>query len=144
MESVFLFPLAQLQPSQLYISKAKLADVLAWWQPPTLETLEPVPIKRLNGTDGRIRVIYTDGHTRAFAAHRLGFTEIPVVWDEDELDWEAYQICVDWCLDVGIHTIADLEGRVISPEQYEAFWHDRCQVMQDELARQRADQTGIS
>lgn len=142
MESVFLFPLAQLQPSQLYISEAKLADVLAWWQPPTLETLEPVPIKRLNA-----RVIYTDGHTRAFAAHRLGFTEIPVVWDEDELDWEAYQICVDWCLDVGIHTITDLEGRVILPEQYETLWHDRCQVMQDELARQRAaraDQMGIS
>ena len=136
MESVFLFPLTHLQPSQLYICEAKLADVLAWWQPPSLETLEPIPIKRLNG-----RVIYTDGHTRAFAAHRLGFTEIPVVWDEDELDWEAYQVCVDWCLDVGIRTIADLEGRVIPPKQYEVLWLDRCQTMQDALARQRTGHT---
>jgi len=136
---VFLYPLAQLQPSQLYISTAKLANVLAQWQPPTLETLEPLPVKHLNG-----RVIYTDGHTRAFAAHRLGFTEVPVVWDEDELDWEAYQICVDWCLDAGIRTIADLAGRVIPPEQYETLCHDRCQVMQDALARQRADHKGIS
>jgi len=128
-----LFPLSQLQPSQLYISTAKLAHVLAWWQPPTLETLEPIPIKRLNG-----RVIYTDGHTRAFAAYRLGFTEVPVVWDEDDLDWEAYKICVDWCLDAGIRTIACLEGRVVPPEQYETLWHDRCQVMQDELALQRS------
>jgi len=135
---MFLCPLAQLQPSQLYISEAKLAHVLAWWQPPTLETLEPIPIKRLHGADGRIRVIYTDGHTRAFAAYRLGFTEVPVVWDEDELDWEAYQICVDWCLDADIRTIADLKGRVIPPEQYEVLWHDRCRTMQDALARQRA------
>jgi len=127
-----LFPLSQLQPSQLYISTAKLAHVLSWWQPPTLATLEPVPIKRLNE-----RVIYTDGHTRAFAAYRLGFTEVPVVWDEDELDWEAYQICVDWCLDAGIRTIGDLEGRVVPPEQYETLWHDRCEAMQTDLALRR-------
>lgn len=129
---MLLYSLARLQPSQLYISEAKLANVLARWQPPTLATLEPIPIKRLNG-----RLIYTDGHTRAFAARRPGFTEVPVVWDEDALDWEAYQICVDWCLDAGIHTIADLEDRVIPPEQYEVLWHDCCQVMQDELALRR-------
>ncbi len=132
MAAVLLFPLADIQPSQLYISAAKLTYVLSRWQPPTLETLEPIPIKQLNA-----RVIYTDGHTRAFAAYRQGFTEIPVVWDEDDLDWEAYQICVDWCLDEGIRTIADLEGRVIAPEPYEALWHDRCQVMQDALALRR-------
>ena len=135
---MLLYPLAHLQPSQLYISAAKLAHVLAWWQPPILEKLEPVPIKRLNGRE-RLdkRVIYTDGHTRAFAAYRLGFTEVPVVWDEDELDWEAYQICVDWCLDAGIRTIGDLEGRVIPPEQYETLWHDRCEAMQTDLALRR-------
>ncbi|MGC9395863.1 MAG: hypothetical protein ACP5J4_13540 [Anaerolineae bacterium] len=137
--TVFLYPLAQLQPSQLYISTKKLTRVLSWWQPPTLETLEPVPIKRLNG-----RVIFTDGHTRSFAAYRSGFTEVPTVWDEDELDWEAYQICVEWCLDAGIRAIADLEGRVIAPEQYEVLWRGRCQVMQDALAQQRADHNGIA
>ena len=130
---VFLFPLANLQPSQLYISEAKLARILARWQPPTLNTLEPVPIRQLNG-----RVIYTDGHTRAIAAYRSGFDEVPVNWDEDELDWEAYQICVDWCLDKGIRTIADLGGRIITPEQYEVLWHDRCRVMQTELALGRS------
>jgi len=135
----FLYPLAQLQPSQLYISEAKLADVLAWWQPARLETLEPLPIKRLEDAPHGRNVIYTDGHTRAFAAYRLGFTEVPVVWDEDELDWEAYRICVTWCLDVGIHTVADLEGRVIAPEQYDVLWLDRCRVMQTELEIRRAE-----
>ena len=139
MVSVFLFPLAQLQPSQLYISTVKLAYVQAHW-PPRIEMLEPIPIKSLNG-----RVIYTDGHTRAFAAYRQGFAEIPVVWDEDELDWEAYQICVEWCLAEGIRTIADLEGRVIAPEPYEVLWHDRCRVMQETLEQTRRSQVkGIS
>ncbi|MBN2007704.1 MAG: hypothetical protein JXA21_30450 [Anaerolineae bacterium] len=133
----FLYPLAQLQPSQLYISEAKLADVLSWWQPASLETLEPLPIKRLEDVSPPHNIIYTDGHTRALAAYRLGFAEVPVVWDEDELDWEAYRICVEWCLDVGIRTVADLEGRVVTPEQYDVLWLDRCRVMQAELEIRR-------
>lgn len=134
---MFLFPLAQLQPSQLYISAKKLADVRTWWRPPTLAALEPIPIKRLGDC-----ILYTDGHTRAFAAYQQGFTEVPVVWDEDDLDWEAYQICVDWCLAEGIRAIADLAGRVIAPEQYETLWHDRCRVMQAELAMRRGHVPG--
>ncbi len=135
---MLLFPLAQIQPSQLYMSAVKLAYVLARW-PVRLAMLEPLPIQHLNG-----RIIYTDGHTRAFAAYRLGFTEVPIMWDEDELDWEAYQICVDWCLEEGIHTLADLEGRVIPQEQYAALWYERCRVMQDALDRQRAERAGHS
>ncbi len=126
-------PLAKIQPSQLYINTSKLAQVLEWWRPLMLDTLSPVPIKHLNG-----RVIYTDGHTRAFAAYRHGLTRIAVVWDKDPLDWDAYQICVDWCLDLGIRTIMDLEGRVISPDAYERLWLGRCRQMQDALEDQRA------
>jgi hypothetical protein len=129
---MFLMPLDQLQPSQLYISTQKLAQVMAWWDPPHLATLTPVPIKRLNG-----RVIYTDGHTRAFAAYQRGFTEVPVFWDEDELDWEAYQICVDWCLEAGIFTVMDLKDRIISPEAYEHLWIGRCRVMHEQLEQAR-------
>jgi hypothetical protein len=129
MAEPFLLPLARIQPSQLYISTAKLARVVAAWDPPKLATILPVPVKRLDG-----RMIYTDGHTRAFAAYRRGFAEIPVVWDEDELDWEAYRICVDWCLAEGIRTVMDLEGRVIEPAAYEVLWHDRCRAMQEALA----------
>ncbi len=127
---MFLMPLDQIQPSQLYISTRKLTQVRAWWEPPRLVTLTPVPIKRLNG-----RVIYTDGHTRAFAAYQRGFTEIPIVWDKDELDWEAYQICVEWCMKAGIYTVMDLQNRVIPPEAYEYLWIERCRAMHDQLGR---------
>ncbi|HOS79942.1 MAG TPA: ParB/Srx family N-terminal domain-containing protein [Anaerolineae bacterium] len=125
-------PLKALQPSQLYISVAKLAAVAARWQPPSLETLEPIPIKALDG-----RLVLTDGHTRAYAALRHGFTEIPIVWDEEALDWDAYRICVAWCLEAGITTVMDLAERLLTAEDDEVLWHERCRVMQATLAVQR-------
>ena len=132
MPANFLMPLAQIQPSQLYISEQKLARIAHWWQPPTLENLEPVPIKRLNG-----RIIFTDGHTRAFAVYQQGFTTLPVFWDEDDLDWEAYQICVDWCLEEDIRTVMDLDSRIISADVYDLLWLGRCREMQLALEAQR-------
>ncbi len=69
----FWLALIDIQPSQLYLSAKKLARVLDWWRPLQLDTLSALPIKRLNG-----RVIFTDGHTRAFAAYRMGFKQVPV------------------------------------------------------------------
>jgi hypothetical protein len=60
-------------------------------------------------------------------------TDIDVYWDEDELDWEAYEICLQWCEDDGIHTIADLAGTVVSVEDYERLWLKRCREMQEKL-----------
>jgi hypothetical protein len=124
---MFKMKLNQIQPSQLYICIDKLAAVKENW-----ESTEPIPIKNLNGN-----IIFTDGHTRAFYAHQQGFDEIEVYWDEDELDWEAYQICVDWCKDAGIFTIADLENRIVNQQDYKKLWYDRCEKMQEELEEER-------
>ena len=74
--------LSDIHPSQFYISLEKLRQVEKWFRPDDLSHFEPVPVKYLNG-----RIIFTDGHTRAFAAYRKGLAKIPLVWDEDELDW---------------------------------------------------------
>ena len=70
--------LSDIHPSQFYISLEKLRQVEKWFRPDDLSHFEPVPVKRLNG-----RIIFTDGHTRAFAAYRKGLAKIPLVWDED-------------------------------------------------------------
>lgn len=129
MSPTFKLSLEQIQPSQLYICDDKLESVKDNW-----ESTEPIPIKKLNG-----EIIFTDGHTRAFYAYQKGLTEIEVYWDEDELDWEAYQICVDWCRDAGIFTIADLENRIVNQQDYEKMWYDRCRKMQKVLAEGRID-----
>ena len=127
MNEVFVQRLDQIQPSQLYVSEAKLAQVQ---EAPGL--LEPLPVKRLAG-----RVVLTDGHTRALAAWQAGHARIEVYWDQDELDWEAYGICVAWCDEAGIRTVADLAGRVVSPADYEVLWLQRCARMQRALAQRR-------
>lgn len=132
MAEVFFQPLTEIQPSQLYISQAKLAQVQARWQPLCCTSLPPIPVKLLDDN-----FIFTDGHTRAFAAFRAGLTEIPVYLDEDDLDWEAYRICVEWCRADGIHTIQDLVGRVVPPDVYAELWLARCRAMHAALAERR-------
>ena len=106
--------LDQIQPSQLFINSKKLSQVMADSNGLAVDSIEPIPIKKLGN-----EVVFTDGHTRATAAYLCGITEVPVYWDEDELDWNAYSICVKWCKEEGIYTIGDLRDRVISSEEYD-------------------------
>lgn len=131
-DKVIFMKLDQIQPSQLFISKKKLKSVLEKY--PDLKQIDPIPIKKLND-----EIIYTDGHTRAYAAYINGFKEIPIEWDEDELDWEMYSVCVEWCKSERIFTIADLEKKVISHEDYEKLWYERCKTMQDEIKEKRSN-----
>ncbi len=129
----FLKRLDEIQPSQLFISSGKLCQVMERLDSPMPEFLDPIPVKELDNC-----LIFTDGHTRAFAAFLFGITEIRVFWDEDDLDWEAYRICVEWCRTEGIFTIADLKDSVISTDEYELLWHNRCREMQQALKKRRS------
>lgn len=121
--------LLDIQPSQFYISQEKINKIKEWFQPKDLSSFEPIPIKKLNGN-----IIFTDGHTRAWVAYEVGLTEVPVIWDEDDLDWELYQKCVDACLERGVRTIADLKQRIISSEDYVLKWDYWCDEMQEKHA----------
>jgi hypothetical protein len=94
--------------------------------------MEPIPIKAL-----RDRIVFVDGHTRAFAAFLHDISEIPVYWEDEELDWDAYKICVGWCRKEGIRTIANLQDRVVSQKDYETLWYRRCKEMQEDLEKRR-------
>mgnify|MGYP000378726116 CR=1 FL=1 len=132
-EKQFLYkPLSALQPSQLFINREKLEDLQSRIDFADPENISPIPIKKLHD-----RWVMTDGHTRAFAAHLAGLENAPTVLDEDDLDWEAYNICVNWCRDAGIRTISDLVGRVIDPDEFEIRWIARCKQMQEKLAEKR-------
>jgi len=126
--------LTDLQPSQLYLSDEKLAEVersLA-----AGEVLDPVPVIHLDG-----REVLTDGHTRAFAAFRRGDRTIPAIRETDELDWDAYRVCVGWCLEAGIASVADLEGRIVPGGRFEELWIRRCRRMHRQL-RSSGDEGG--
>jgi hypothetical protein len=128
MAEYILMDLKDIQPSQLYISSQKLENVLEWFTPSDYDSYDALPIKSLNG-----KIIFTDGHTRAYATYIRGVKTIKVYWDEDELDWNAYQICVDWCNSEGINSIEDLQARIIEPSEYEVLWLERCRNLYKEL-----------
>ena len=103
------YSLKDLQPSQFYISQAKLSNIQAWFHKDDLSNFEPLPVKVLDGIP-----ILTDGHTRAVLAILAGLESVPLAYDEDELDWNLYRYCVEQCTQKGIHSPYDLVDRVIS------------------------------
>jgi hypothetical protein len=118
-----------LQPSQVYISSAKLAQVQAGCD---LHHLEPLPVALRGDT-----IYLTDGHTRALAAYLAGIRSLLVYWDDDDLDWEAYSICVDWCQEADIFGVPDLSDHILQHDEYERLWYGRCRAMQTELELKR-------
>jgi hypothetical protein len=134
MIKAFMMKLGEIQPSQLYISSEKLNEVMKAIDPTKLGTIEPIPIRKLGN-----RIIFVDGHTRAFAAYLHDIPMIPVYWEDEELDWDAYAICVEWCKKEGIRIIADLKGKVVSQKDYEILWYRRCEEMQLDLAKRKQE-----
>ncbi len=127
-EGIFTLNLRDIQPSQLYISSSKLAKVLELFKRGRLDDVEPVPVKVLDG-----EYVSTDGHTRMMAWFLNGYSEIPVVWENEELSWDAYRTCVRWCKEEGITWIGDLEDRIVSDSGYQRLWYDRCDTLHKEL-----------
>jgi len=123
-EQQFTLPIAKLQPSQLYISGGKLRLVREWFAPEDQEHFDPIPVKRLKD-----RIVMTDGHTRAVAAHLAGWDTVPVYWDEDDLDMRAYAMNVKWCDEESIHNPSDLAERIVPHKEYERLWRKRCMEM---------------
>ena len=121
---IFFVDLSILQPSQLYISKSKCLSIQKWFNPLDLSNFEPIPIKKLKD-----KIIYTDGHTRAYMAYKAGLSKIPVYWDTDDLDWTFYWKCVEACEKECIYTIADLGRRVVDEADYNVLWRNWCEEL---------------
>lgn len=128
----FLMNLKDICPSQLYINSLKLQKIMEWFKPEDPSSYEAIPVKQLGN-----KLIFTDGHTRAYKAYKNGVDKIKVYYDEDDLDWNAYQICVDWCTLENIKWIGDLEDRVIDNDSFQTLWIRRCENMHKELSKNK-------
>ncbi len=136
MKDSFKLHPSKIQPSQLYISQSKLNRLLEEIERGDTQIFEPIPIKEIDGD-----LVSTDGHTRAVAWLLNGNEYLDVEWEDEDLDWDAYRICVQWCKDEEITKISDLKQRIISHEDYEVLWYERCKNMQDDLDRKRNEGT---
>ena len=134
MEDSFKISMYEIQPSQLYISQTKLNNVLNAMKSSNPLDMDPIPIKKIDG-----EYVSTDGHTRGVAWLLSGYEYAEVIWEDENLDWEAYRICVQWCKDESITSIPDLKERIISNEDYEVLWLERCHNMQEDLNSERRE-----
>ena len=71
------------------------------------------------------------------AALRAGLTAVPLVWDEDDLDWDMYRACVKACREKKILSPVDLLTRIIPEEDYREKWDAWCDTMQTEIEKSR-------
>ena len=118
---VFFIPIEKLQPSQLYVSHKKIMKNKEWLLNTEIN-YDAIPIVELNQ-----KMVMTDGHTRAVLLSQLGAEQIKVIWDDDDLDLDAYLECVKWCENESVNSIKDLAHRVIADEDYLKLWIGKCQ-----------------
>ena len=139
MRKISGWTLRELQPSQFWISAKKLQNVEAWFDAGNLSGFPPIPVKLLDGGP-----VMTDGHTRAVAALRAGLVTVPLVWDEDELDWEMYRICVEACRDRQVFSPVDLMERIITESEYQEKWDGWCDAMHAAVEARRTAEKSIT
>ena len=117
-----------LQPSQLYLSAKKIKEVKKYFDSVNLEEIEPLPIKKIG-----YNVFLTDGHTRAYLLKKNGIENIKVYYDQDDLDWLKYMVCVNWAKKAGINKISDLEDKIIDHSSYKKRWIAKCEKMHQNI-----------
>jgi len=112
--------IADLHPTQLYLSEKKLQDIQMLYQ--SAETIQVDPISIL--AFGNCLLI-TDGHHRAYQALLAGRDTISAEWDRDGDD-ELYHLYTQACEERKIYSVLDLKNHILSQDEYEAKWYNWC------------------
>lgn len=126
-DDTILFPIIELGISQLYLNEDKILGVTSWFCPEALEQYAPLPVHDF----GNGRYTLTDGHSRAYVAYKHGLTHIPIIYDQDDLVTNpvgqlSYQTDIAWCNRFGLQNILQLGQRIVSSEDYQRLWIERC------------------
>ncbi|MGI0534158.1 hypothetical protein KFD70_17575 [Bacillus pfraonensis] len=117
----FLLDLSEIQPSQLFLNEVKIIRLQQSFSALQTVTNSPLPVKQLDD-----KIIFTDGHTRAYMYWLANIKQIPVYWDEDPLHYELYKLCAEWCTAKHIFHIGHLHTRILSVSRYELAWIQKC------------------
>ena len=113
--------IADLHPTQLYLSEKKLQDVQMLYQ--STETIQVDPISILAFGDC---LLITDGHHRAYQALLAGQATISAEFDRDGGD-ELYHLYAQACEERKIYSVLDLKNHILPQDEYEAKWYNWCE-----------------
>ena len=133
--------IADLHPTQLYLSEKKLQDIQMLYQ--SAETIQVDPISIL--AFGNCLLI-TDGHHRAYQALLAGRDMISAELDRDGGD-ELYALYAQACEERKITSVLDLKHRILPQDEYEAKWYNWCDGFNQAttlLLKRKADETDFT
>ena len=133
--------IADLHPTQLYLSEKKLQDIQMLYQ--SAETIQVDPISILAFGDC---LLITDGHHRAYQALLAGRDTISAEFDKDGGD-EIYHLYAQACEERKISSVLDLKHRILPQDEYEAKWYNWCDGFNQAatlLLKEEADETDIT
>ena len=106
--------IADLHPTQLYLSEKKLQNIQLLYQSEEIINLDPISILAFgNG------LLITDGHHRAYQALLAGQDTISAEFDRDGGD-ELYDLYAQACEERKICSVLDLKNHILPQDEYEA------------------------
>lgn len=112
--------IADLHPTQLYLSEKKLQDIQMLYQSEENINVDPISILKVGN-----RLLITDGHHRAYQALLAGQDTISAEFDQDGGD-ALYALYAQACEERKIDSVLDLKHRILPQEEYEAKWYNWC------------------
>ena len=130
--------IADLHPTQLYLSEKKLQNIQLLYQSEEIINLDPISILAFgNG------LLITDGHHRAYQALLAGQDTISAEFDRDGGD-ELYDLYAQACEERKICSVLDLKNHILPQDEYEAKWYNWCDGFNQAatlLLKRKADET---
>ena len=133
--------IADLHPSQLYLSEKKLQDIQMLYQSVEKPSINPISVLAFGD-----RLLITDGHHRAYQALLLGQDTISAEFDKDGGD-ELYHLYAQACEERKIYSVLDLKNHIVSQDEYEAKWYNWCDGFNQAatlLLKRKADETDFT
>ena len=112
--------IADLHPTQLYLSEKKLVGIQTLYQSAEIINIAPISILTFGDC-----LLITDGHHRAYQALLAGRNTISAEWDRDGGD-ELYYLYAQACEERKIYSVLDLKNHIVSQDEYEAKWYNWC------------------
>ncbi len=131
---VINYPLMQLGCSQIYLNEKKIKAIEQWFCLDNMDIFVPLPVHDY----GNGKYTLTDGHSRAYVAYKNGVAEVPIIYDLDEivageLGQKLYRTDIEWCNRFSIYNISHLEQRILTDDDYQRLWVERCNRSYDLL-----------
>ena len=112
--------IADLHPTQLYLSEKKLQGIQLLYQSEDIINLDPISILAVGN-----RLLITDGHHRAYQALLAGQDMISAEFDKDGGD-ELYDLYAQACEERKIYSVLDLKKHILPQDDYAAKWYNWC------------------